>query len=187
VATGTSPDDDADTAAETVGRPAPGVEVRVLGEPGAVGPLQLRSPGAMSGYWDDPAATAAAMTADGWIDTGDLARLRTDGNLILAGRAAEMYIRNGYNVHPLEVERTLQEHPAVQAAAVVGVRAPVAGEQGVAFVVASATPDELRAWCRDRLASYKIPAHIELVAALPTNAMSKVDKRALRAIAGHLL
>lgn len=196
VATSTAPDDPPETAAEAVGRPAAGVEVRVVDErgalaaPGTVGRLQLRSPGAMSGYWDDPAATARARDADGWIDSGDLGSLTAMGDLVIAGRRSEMYIRGGYNVHPLEVERTLLVHPGVADAAVLGVDAPVVGEVGIAFVVASAgatpDPEELRTWLRERLADFKVPDRIELVHELPRGALSKVDKKVLRARAEQL-
>jgi len=198
IATGTAPDDPPEVAAETVGRPAPGVRARLVDDngapvaPAAVGRLLLRSPGAMSGYWQDPKATAEAFDDDGWIHTGDLARTTARGDLVLVGRGSEMYIRGGYNVHPLEVERALMEHPEVETAAVIGVPAPVIGEVGVAFVVLARpdrppAPDELRGWCRDRLADYKVPDHVELVADLPRNAMSKIDKRELRAHAEPIL
>lgn len=191
IATGTSPDDPPDVAAETVGRPCPGVEIKVVdnaGRPapeGVAGQLLLRSPGAMAGYWGDAGATAEAVMDDGWIRTGDVGRLTEPGDLVIVGRGSEMYIRGGYNVHPLEIERTLLEHSSVEAAAVLGVPAPVIGEVGIAFVVAapdtSPDPARLREWCRARLADYKVPDEVHLVPDLPRNAMLKVDKRALRA------
>ena len=105
---------------------------------------------------------------------------------MLCGRITEMYIRGGYNVYPLEVENVLAEHPGVDRVAVVGVPAPVIGEIGVAFVVARdpASPpsaDELRAWCRDRLADYKTPDRVEFLDEMPfTTMMMKIDKKALR-------
>ena len=92
----------------------------------------------MRGYWRDPELTATAIDADGWLHTGDLGRLRPDGNLVLAGRLKEMYIRGGYNVYPTEVEAVLTEHPAIARAAVIGGPDPVLGEIGVAFVVPEA-------------------------------------------------
>ena len=191
IATGTSPDDPPEVAAETVGRPCPGVRVRVVDDagrpasPGVVGQLLLRSPGAMAGYWGDPEATAEAVLDGDWVRTGDLGHLTDRGDLVLAGRGSEMYIRGGYNVHPLEVERRLLEHPSVEAAAVLGVAAPVIGEVGIAFVVvapgAHPEPAQLRDWCGARLADYKVPDEVHLVDELPRNAMRKVDKRALRA------
>jgi acyl-CoA synthetase (AMP-forming)/AMP-acid ligase II len=191
IATGTAPDDPPEVAAETVGRPVPGVQARIMDEAGApvpagsVGRLQLRSPGAMAGYWKDQQATADALVDGRWVRTGDLAHTTARGDLVIVGRSSEMYIRSGYNVHPLEIERVLMDHPAVEAAAVIGLPAPVVGEVGVAFVVPARpdpapSPDELRRWCRDRLADYKVPDRIELVADLPRNSMLKVDKRLLR-------
>ena len=126
------------------------------------------------------------LDADGWLRSGDLGHLDADGNLVLAGRVGDMYIRGGYNVYPLEVENVLAEHPGVDQVAVVGAPAEVIGEIGVAFVVAAAgtagpTLEELRAWSKARLADYKAPDRLELVDALPLTSMMKVDKLALRA------
>jgi acyl-CoA synthetase (AMP-forming)/AMP-acid ligase II len=140
----------------------------------------------MRGYWRDPELTAATIDADGWLHTGDLGRLRPDGNLVLAGRLKEMYIRGGYNVYPTEVEAVLTEHPDVIRAAVVGVPDPVLGETGVAFVVpASAaaavglTREALAPWCTERIADYKAPDHVVVVDDLPLTAVGKLDKNAL--------
>ena len=143
----------------------------------------------MQGYWGDPSVTSAAVTPDGWIVTGDLGRFDQRGYLTLAGRTTEMYIRGGYNIYPVEVEAVLAEHPGVLQAAVVGAPDPVLGEVGVAFVTLAALPDgsvppegwrhHLREWCASRLADYKSPDVVEVVAELPLTAMSKVDKRAL--------
>jgi acyl-CoA synthetase (AMP-forming)/AMP-acid ligase II len=140
----------------------------------------------MRGYWNDPERTEEAMAPDGWILTGDLGRFRPDGNLVLCGRRTEMYIRGGYNVYPLEVEHVLSEHAGIERVAVLGHAAPTIGEIGVAFVVpadpaAPPTRDELRAWCRGRLADYKAPDRVEIVDELPLTSMLKVDKAALRA------
>lgn len=104
---------------------------------------------------------------------------------MLLGRASDMYIRGGYNVHPLEVERALEEHPDVACAAVVGKAAPVIGEIGVAFIVlrnskAQPAEPELRQWCRERLADYKSPDEFRFVPKLPLTPMLKVDRRTLR-------
>jgi acyl-CoA synthetase (AMP-forming)/AMP-acid ligase II len=195
--TGTLPDDPPEVLLHTVGRPGPGIELRLVGEDGEavaageVGRITLRSPCGMRGYWNDPERTAETLSPDGWITTSDLGRLSDDGNLVLCGRSSEMYIRGGYNVHPLEVERVLEDHPAVLRAAVVGVPAPVIGEIGVAFVEPAdpakpPTLPELRDFCRARLADYKAPDHLEVVDALPVTAMLKVDKRALNERAAQL-
>ena len=182
LATGTSLDDDAEVVATTVGRPSPGVEVRLLGEP--VGEVLVRSRATMRRYWDDPARTAEVIDPDGWVHTGDLGWCDDDGNLHLSGRRTEMYIRGGYNVYPAEVEAALAEHPAVDKVAIVGVPDPILGTIGAAAVVPvdPAQPpslDELRAWCRDRLANYKAPDRLVIVDQLPLTSMLKVDKRAL--------
>lgn len=194
--TGTVPGDPDEVVATTVGRPVPGVELALVDEdgapvaPGAVGRVRLRSAAVMAGYVStgtvvDPKATAAALDAAGWVTTGDLGRVGDDGNLRLVGRAGDMYIRGGYNVHPSEVETVLGEHPAVDQAAVVGVADPVLGEIGVVFVVVGAgaaapTLGELRALVAGRLADYKAPDRLVVVAELPVTAMGKIDKRQLR-------
>ena len=128
--------------------------------------------------------TADALDARGWLRSSDLGRIDPAGNLVLVGRAGDMYIRGGYNVYPTEVEAVLGDHPAVDKVAVVGVGDPVLGQIGVAFVVpaAPAAPpnlDELRTWIRERLADYKAPDRLRVVDDLPLTAMSKIDKRAL--------
>ena len=138
----------------------------------------------MRGYWNDPDATAETLR-DGWIHTGDLARIDERGLLRLAGRSKEMFIRGGYNVYPVEVESVLASHPAVLDVAVVARPDDVLGEIGVAVIVPPAghappTLDELRAFAAERLAAYKRPEAIEIVDELPLTAMQKLDRRALR-------
>ncbi len=192
--TGTRLGDPDEVVADTVGRPSGGVELRLIGEDGKpvatdeVGLVQCRSGAAMRGYWEDPERTAEVLDPDGWVSTGDLGRLGADGNLRLVGRRTEMYVRGGYNVYPAEVEAVLGEHPAVDKAAVVGLPAPVLGDVGWAFVVpvpgTTVDPDELKAWCRSRLADYKAPDHVRVVDDLPLTSMLKVDKRALADLVG---
>lgn len=195
--TGTLPDDPPEVLLHTVGRPGPGVELKLVDEDGnevpqgQTGIVTLRSPVGMRGYWNDPERTAETLSPDGWITTSDLGMLRDDGNLVLQGRASEMYIRGGYNVYPAEVEAVLTGHPGVVRAAVVGVPDPVLGEIGVAYVVADRAgprPDRasLRAWCHDRIADYKAPDRVIVLDALPITPMLKVDKRALAERAGEL-
>lgn len=187
--TGTAFDADDEEALFTVGSPRPGIEVAVRddgGRPvpdGEVGELWLRSPTQMSGYWRDPEATAATIV-DGWLRTGDLARIDERGLVRLAGRRREMFIRGGYNVYPAEVEAELAAHPAVAEVAVVPRPDPVMGEIGVAVVAprdpaAPPTLDDLRAHLRDRLAAHKLPEALRVVDALPLTPMQKVDRRAL--------
>jgi acyl-CoA synthetase (AMP-forming)/AMP-acid ligase II len=174
----------------TVGRPQRGVEVQIVDERGVprprgdVGRIRLRSPGMMRGYWRDPQRTAEAISEDGWLSTGDLGWVDEKGNISLAGRIGEMYIRGGYNVYPIEVERRLREHQDIEDAAVVGVGAPVIGEIGVAFVVArvgaaSFSLEMARSWVQEALADYKAPDELYVMDALPRTAMMKVDKATL--------
>ncbi len=187
--TGTRIGDSAEIQYRTVGRPQPGVEIALRGiDQSGVGRIAVRSAGVMQGYWRDPERTAEALSGDGWLLSSDLGRFDADGNLMLAGRTGEMYIRGGYNVYPIEVERLLSELPAVAAAAVIGVPAPTIGEIGVAFVVpadADSPPslEVLRRHVRGELADYKAPDRLVLLEALPLTAMMKVDKAALRRLA----
>jgi acyl-CoA synthetase (AMP-forming)/AMP-acid ligase II len=183
--TGTRIGDSAETQYRTVGRPQPGVEIALRdADESGIGRIAVRSAGVMQGYWRDPERTAEALSGDGWLLSSDLGRFDADGNLVLAGRTTEMYIRGGYNVYPIEVERVLSDLPAVAAVAVVGVEAPTIGEIGVAFVVPSdpAAPpalDALRRHVRRELADYKAPDRLVLLGALPLTAMMKVDKAML--------
>jgi acyl-CoA synthetase (AMP-forming)/AMP-acid ligase II len=190
--TGTAPDDPLD---ETLGVGVPRGEVELSvrddeGHPvadGEVGEVCLRSPTAMTGYYRDPDATAAAFWPDGYVRTGDLGRLDERGRLHLAGRSKEMYVRGGYNVFPVEVEAALLASPAVAEIAVVARPDLVMGEKAVAFVVPSdparpPTLDELRRFGARRLASYKLPDELRVVEALPLTAMDKLDRRALEAM-----
>jgi len=176
---GTSPDDPPDIQFRTVGRPAPGMAVRVVN-----GGIEVRGPCVMRGYWRSPELTASVLH-DGWLRTGDIGLLREDGNLSLTGRSSDMFIRGGFNVHPLEVEQVIATHPAVRQAAVVGLPAPVIGEIGVAVVV-PADPDhppsldELRAHVSGELADYKAPDELVVVDELPLTPMLKPDRAALR-------
>lgn len=181
VGTATAFDAPDDEALHTVGRPRPGVEIRIDNG----GEILLRSPAAMVGYWRDPERTAATIDADGWLHTSDLGEIDDAGCLRIVGRSNDMYIRGGYNVHPLEVEVVLVEHPAVAAVAITARPHEVMGEIGVAFVVpadAAAPPtlDELRSFAAPRLAGYKLPEDIRIVDALPITSMEKLDRAALR-------
>ncbi|CAN5756117.1 long-chain fatty acid--CoA ligase [soil metagenome] len=191
VGTGTALDAPEDEALFTVGRPRTGVELEVRdddGRPvrtGTVGEVCLRSPAVMSGYRDQPVATARALR-HGWLHTGDLGHVDGTGCLRLAGRADDAYVRGGYNVHPLEVEAVLSAHPGVVDLAVVGRPDPVMGHVGVAVVVPadSAAPpslEDLRAFAARRLSTYKLPEALSVRGELPLTAMQKVDRRALTA------
>jgi acyl-CoA synthetase (AMP-forming)/AMP-acid ligase II len=194
--TGTRAGDPPDILYHTVGRPQRGVEVQIVDESGVpcaqgeVGRIRLRSPGMMRGYWRDPERTAEAFGEGGWLNTGDLGRVDERGNISLAGRIGEMYIRGGYNVYPIEVERRLREHEDIDDAAVVGCAAPVIGEIGVAFIVLKAgapglSLETVRLWVRKALADYKAPDQLYVLDALPRTVMMKVDKPALGRLVKH--
>jgi len=190
VATMCRPGDDPETVARTSGRAAAGFEIRVSApdgralEPGATGEILLRGPNVMLGYLDDPAATRAAVDAGGWLHTGDVGRLDPRGYLTITDRLKDMYICGGFNVYPAEVEQVLARLDGVAESAVIGVPDARLGEVGKAFVVprpghALAEPDVL-AYCRERLANYKVPRSVEFRAGLPRNASGKTLKQVLR-------
>jgi long-chain acyl-CoA synthetase len=173
---------------DAVGRAVPGVEARVVDDDGAtlaageVGELWIRSPAAMDGYLEAPGETHAVLS-DGWFRTGDLASIDADGWVRIAGRKRERILRGGHSVFPREVEAVLLAHPDVIEAAVVGVPHAELGEEVAGFVViregSRAGADELIAFCRERLAGYKYPRRITLLAALPRSATGKVLKAKL--------
>ncbi len=175
----------------SVGPALPGVELRIadtLGPdrrevaPGEPGELWVRGPNVMRGYYRNDALTARTIDADGWLNTGDLARCDADGTLFIVGRTKELIIRSGFNVYPPEVEAVLNSHPAITLSAVVG-RAVPGNEEVIAFVElrphASATAMEIAAYLRPLLAPYKQPAEIRIMAALPVAANGKVLKHRL--------
>ncbi|MEM7096506.1 MAG: AMP-binding protein, partial [Actinomycetota bacterium] len=178
-----------DAPATSVGRPLPGVELRLIDEfgddalVGDVGELLARGPNIFLGYLGDPEATASVFH-DGWLRTGDLAVVDERGHLFIVGRSKDQIITSGFNVHPGEVEDWLTAHPSVEAAAVVGEPDREFGEVVVAHVVAQAgeepSVEELVAHCRTRLAGYKVPNRIEFVDEIPRGLGGKVHRRVLR-------
>jgi len=171
------PPEDAVRKLGYAGKPYAFVEVRLSD----VGELQVRGPNVFPGYWRNEEATRDAFTEDGWLHTGDVAEHDAEGFYRIKGRLKEMYISGGENVYPAEVEAVLHEHPRVADAAVVGVPDERWGEAGVAFVVADGVSDEeLEAWCRDRLARFKVPKSFRLIGEIPRNGMGKVRKQELR-------
>ncbi|MEU8803116.1 FadD3 family acyl-CoA ligase [Spirillospora sp. NPDC048819] len=189
-ASSTSPDDDPETIATTVGRPRPGFEIRVIDGSGAdaaqdeVGEIVLRGPTTMAGYLDDPEATAAVLSEDGWLRTGDLGSIDERGCLRIAGRSKDMFIVGGFNAYPAEIEAMLLEHPDVRQAAVIGVPDERLGQVGMAFIVPRASgldAADVIAWCRDRMANYKVPRTVRLIDELPLTESGKVRKNALEA------
>jgi long-chain acyl-CoA synthetase len=170
--------------AGSVGRPSSGTEMRIANaDERGVGEVRFRGPSVIRGYWNDPEGTAAAIDRDGWLSTGDLGYLDEDGDLFLVDRKKEMIIRGGYNVYPREVEEVLYEHPDVLEAAVVGVPHESLGEDVAAIVVprpgAELDPEELKAWTKERVAAYKYPRHVVLVADLPKSPTGKILKRSI--------
>lgn len=183
------PDASDEVLLNTVGRPDPKMNVRLLGEDGSwithgQGEVCVRHPSVMAGYLNRPEETAQAFTADGWLRTGDIGFIREDGNLVLVGRTKDMYKSGGYNIYPREIEQVLEDHDEVQLAAVVARPDPDFHEVGLAFVqpTAGSTLDEatLRTWCRERLANFKVPKQFVVLDELPLLPVGKVDKAALR-------
>jgi long-chain acyl-CoA synthetase len=172
----------------SVGQALPGIKVRAVDQngrvlrPGEVGELVIRGHGVMRGYHNKPEATAAVIK-DGALHTGDIGRVDPDGFIHITGRAKEMMIIGGENVFPIEIETVLCEHPAVAEAAVVGMPDDLRGEVPLAFVIlherAAVGERELRTFCRERLAGYKIPREIRIEAQLPRGPTGKILKRAL--------
>jgi len=183
-------DDPIEVIATTSGRPIPGMRVRVVdpagadvpaGEPGEV---WVRGYAVMRGYFDAPEATAEALTEDGWLRTGDIGVLDGGGNLRITDRIKDMFIVGGFNAYPAEIESLMSGHPDVAQAAVVGVPDARLGEVGYAYVIprqgSAPTAAGLIAWCRGAMANFKVPRHVEFVAALPLNPSGKVLKFELR-------
>lgn len=174
----------------SVGRPLPDVEQRIVDPdsgrdlpPGEDGELRMAGPNVMKGYHNLPEESAAAFDDRGYFRSGDMARVDERGFLWITGRIKEMIIVGGENVYPREVEEVLDAHEDVYAAGVVGEQDDVRGETVVAFVEAeegrTPDPDALRAWCRERLAGYKVPRRIMVVDELPRNPTGKIMRRAL--------
>ncbi len=181
VATMCRPGDDPKLVARTSGRATAGFEVAI----GAgTSEILLRGPNVMLGYLDDPQATAEAVDAGGWLHTGDVGNLDEDGYLTITDRLKDMYICGGFNVYPAEVEQVLARLDGVAESAVIGVPDQRLGEVGKAFVVPRRGRElaeaEVLAFCRDRLANYKVPRQVEFRSQLPRNPSGKTLKRLLR-------
>ncbi len=182
--------------AGTVGRALPGVDVRVRDEHGkllgadAVGGVEVRGPNVFKGYWRMPEKTAEEFTADGWFKTGDVGRIGDDGVLSIVGRSKDLIISGGFNVYPAEVESFINEMQGVAESAVVGVPHNDFGEAVVAVVVAQAgaalNAEAMIAALKSRIANFKVPKRLFVVAALPRNTMGKVQKNLLREQHGSL-
>jgi acyl-CoA synthetase (AMP-forming)/AMP-acid ligase II len=182
--------EDAERKRGSVGRPIINVEARLVDDEGhdvaqgEVGEIVYRGPTVMAGYWNMPEADAEAF-AGGWFHSGDLCRMDDEGYLYVVDRKKDMVISGGENIYSLEVEAVLRAHPAVADVAVIGIPHPVWGETPRAVIVANdperpPSEEELIAWCREHLASYKKPTSVVFVPELPLNAAGKVVKPALR-------
>jgi acyl-CoA synthetase (AMP-forming)/AMP-acid ligase II len=179
-ATLSRPGDSFEDIATTAGLPCDGVEVRIADDDEVL----VRGYSVMQGYFDDPAGTAEAIDADGWLHTGDLGSFTESGRLKIVGRKKDMFIVGGFNAYPAEIEGFLMEHPAVAQAAVIGVPDDRLGQVGKAFVVrkgdSAVSAEDLIGWSKDRMAGFKVPRVVVFVDALPLNATGKVMKDQLR-------
>jgi long-chain acyl-CoA synthetase len=180
----------------SVGMPLPDVDLRLVDvetgtrdvADGEQGEILLRAPQLMREYWEQPGETAAVLSTDAeggrWLHTGDIGFLDADGYVFITDRKKELIKVSGYQVWPREIEEALASHPAVLEAGVAAVQDPTKGEVPKAWVVlrpgATAEPSEIRAFCRERLAPYKVPAAVAIVAELPKSPIGKVLRRKLR-------
>ncbi len=191
VSTQTLPDDSLHHRTATVGKAHPHVEIRVADpetgetvERGITGEFCTRGYSVMTGYWNDAAKTTEAIDDDGWMHTGDLAVMADDGYCNIVGRIKDMVIRGGENIYPREIEEFLYSHPDVEDVQVIGVPDVKYGEELMAWVKlrpgGSVTPDELRDFCRGKIAHYKVPRYVKLVSEFPMTVTGKVRKVEMR-------
>jgi fatty-acyl-CoA synthase len=186
-----STDDPLEKRVTTVGRAHPHLEIKLIDAGGATvpvgatGELCTRGYSVMQGYWDEPAKTAEAIDAEGWMHSGDLATIDDEGYCNIVGRLKDLLIRGGENVYPREIEEHLFAHPAVQMVQVFGVPDPKYGEEVAAWIVlrpgAVASEEDIRAFCRDRLAHYKVPRYVRFRDELPMTVTGKAQKFVMRA------
>jgi fatty-acyl-CoA synthase len=177
---------------ETVGRTMPQLESRIVDpatgeelERGQIGELCTRGYAVMAGYWNQPDKTAEAIDADGWMHTGDLARMDEDGYVVVEGRIKDMVIRGGENIYPREIEEFLYTHPAIQDVQVIGVPDPKYGEELMACIILKPGAHPLDAaalaeFCRGKLAHYKIPRYVEVRESFPMTVSGKIRKVQMR-------
>ncbi len=193
----TSPDDAPDHRVCTVGRVQPHLEIRLVDEHGAVVPIgtpgEICTKGysVMQGYWDDPVRTVEAIDSDGFMRTGDLGTLDSDGYCRITGRIKDMLIRGGENIYPREIEEFLMNHPAIADVQVVGVPDEKYGEEVCACIVvkqgSALLAEEVRTFCRGQIAHYKIPRHVLFMDGYPMTVTGKIQKFILRAQAAEVL
>jgi len=175
----------------SIGKPIWGVDLKVVDESGEslgvgedqVGEIVIRGHNIMKGYYKNPQATAEAIH-DGWFSTGDLGYRDTDGFYFIVDRKKDLVIRGGYDVYPREIEEVLYGHPAVAEAAVIGKPDPKLGEEVIAVVSlkpgAEATPEDIITFCKERVAAYKYPREVRIIAELPKGPTGKILKKDLR-------
>ena len=175
----------------SIGLPLPGTEACIVDTdkggaplpPGEEGEMIVRGPQVMQGYWHKPEDTAATLR-DGWLYTGDIAVMDEEGYFFIRDRKKDLVLVGGYNVYPREVEETLREHPDVQEAVCIGIREPLRGETLKVYITprpgATLRRADVIAWCRQKLASYKVPRQVEFREDLPRSSVGKVLRRALR-------
>jgi fatty-acyl-CoA synthase len=198
VSTQTRVDDPLELRVATIGRPGPHIEVKIVDpdtglclEPGAVGELCTRGYSVMAGYWEEPERTAEAIDAAGWMHTGDLATMDENGYCAIVGRIKDLVIRGGENLYPREIEEYLYTHPGIADVQVIGVPDELYGEELCAWV--RATPDaaltaeDVRDFCRGRLAHQKVPRYVLFVDAFPMTVTGKIQKYLMRQSSLELL
>ena len=184
-------DDPLEKRVSTVGRIHPHVEVKIINESGKtaavgeVGELCTKGYSVMRGYWEDEIATKNAIDSDGWMHTGDLATLDSEGYCNIVGRVKDMLVRGGENIYPREIEEFLYRHPQVQAAQIFGVPSKTYGEEVCAWIVAkpgeNPTEESILAFCREQIAHYKVPRYIRFVESFPMTVTGKPQKFKMRA------
>lgn len=179
--------DDFETIATTCGRKLPGTELRTVDDDGvdvpagAEGEIWVRGFNVMQGYLDDPAATAEAITPDGWLKTGDIGIQDPQGYIKITDRKKDMVIVGGFNCYPAEIEKTLLQHPAIKDVAVLGRPDARLGEVTHAFIVADGLSEaDVHSWAREHMANFKVPRGVTFMDALPRNASGKVQKFLLK-------
>jgi long-chain acyl-CoA synthetase len=171
----------------SIGIPHAGLELKIEDEngkivkTGKVGEIIIRGKSIMRGYWKKEAATREVLSKDGWYKTGDLARMDEDGYIYIVGRSKEMIITSGFNIYPREIEEVLYQHPAIREAAVIGVPDEMKGELACAFIVLQEGKKvedvDVRSFCKERLANYKIPRIYRFINSLPKTATGKILKK----------
>jgi fatty-acyl-CoA synthase len=183
-------DDPLEKRVETVGRPGPHLEVKLVDEAGETVPIGVkgdictRGYAVMQGYWADPERTADTIDADGWLHSGDLGVMDSEGYVSVVGRLKDMIIRGGENIYPREIEEFLFTHPDIQDAKAIGVPDEKYGEEVCVWVQlkedSRLTADDIRAYCKEHIAHFKVPRYVRLVKEFPMTVTGKVQKYKMR-------